>query len=166
MGGFNINKYRIPEPSEVDMIATKKIFEFFMSAYGSAREKVGRNRMPKITQSFELIPATTKREYAGDAERIVIEREMYLPEFIELDRLFWEGYSAISDPLKKGGTERRRQIFMLRYVHGITIQNVTERTYLSKTTVIDESKLGLIQFCKATEMLVMRNETEPLIKMD
>lgn len=163
---FNINKYKVPNSSEVDMRATKKNFEYFMSAYGAAREKVGKNRMPKMTQSFNPIPSTPHREYDGDAERFLIEREIYMPEFNELDEVFWTGYAAISNPLKQEGTERRRQIFMLRYVYGINIQAITERTYLGKTTVVEESGLGFIQFCNATYILVTKKETEPLVKID
>lgn len=166
MGRFDINKYKVPDPSEVDMKATKQNFELFMGAYGAVREKVGKNRMPKMTQSFSPISATPQREYDGDAERFLIEREIYMPEYEELDGLFWDGYTAISNPLRQDGTQRRRQIFMLRYVYGINIQAITERTYLGKTTVVQESGVGFLQFCRATELLVTKNETKPLVPVD
>ncbi|EIR4022244.1 ArpU family transcriptional regulator [Enterococcus faecalis] len=160
---FDVEKYQIPDPEEIDMKATRKNFETFMTAYGSVREKVGKNRLPKITQSFSLIPSTTNKEYSSDAERFVIEREEYMDEYKELEELFSLGYLAICNPLKNGGTNRRRQIFMLRYVHGIAVQDIAESKYLSKTTVVEESRLALIQFCKEIGLLIYSDETEPLI---
>ncbi|BDQ61558.1 hypothetical protein EfsSVR2332_16360 [Enterococcus faecalis] len=82
------------------MKATRKNFETFMTAYGSVREKVGKNRLPKMTQSFSLIPSTTNKEYSSDAERFMIEREEYMDEYKELEELFSLGYLAICNPLK------------------------------------------------------------------
>lgn len=166
MGHFDINKYKFPDLKKVDMRVTRENFELFMGAYGAVREKVGKNRMPKITQSFSPTSATPHREYDGDAERFLIEREIYMPEFEELDAVFWDGYTAISNTLRQDGTERRRQIFMLRYVYGINVQAITERTYLGKTTIVEESRVGFIQFCKATGILVTKDETKPLVPVD
>lgn len=162
---FDVSKYQVPEPSDVDIKLTKKNFEIFMSAYGAAREKVGKNRMPKMTQSFNPVSSTPHREYSGDAERFLIEREMFMPEYNELHDIFGVGYLAISNFSREGATERRRQIFMLRYVYGLGVQSITERTYLGKTAVIEESKMGLIQFCNATDLLVSAAETKPMIEM-
>jgi hypothetical protein len=166
MALFDPKKYRIPNSSEVDLKATKLNFETFMIQYGAVREKVGKNRMPKMTQSFNPIPSTPHREYDGDAERFLIEREEYMPEYEELHRLFGKGYLSIANPLKHGGTERRRQIFMLRYVYSIGVREISERTYLGKTAIVEESQAGLIQFCKSIGLLILKNETEPLVDLD
>ena len=161
---FDVSKYQTPDPSEVDMKMTKKNFEIFMTQYGSAREKVGKNRMPKMTQSFSPIPSTPQREYAGDAERFMIEREEFMPEYKELHQIFGQGYLAISNPLRDGATERRRQLFMLRYIYGLSIQMIMDRTYLGKTSIVEESQRGFVQFCEAVGLLVEKSETKRLIK--
>ncbi|EME7185805.1 ArpU family transcriptional regulator [Enterococcus faecium] len=166
MALFDVKKYQTPKPNEIDMKASKYNFEIFMAAYGSAREKVGKNRMPKMTQSFSPIPSATNKQYSGDAERFLIEREEFMPEYQELHDIFTLGYLSICNPLKQGGTERRRQVFMLRYVYGIGVQDIADRTYLGKTTIVEESQIAFIQFCKATELLIYVNETEPLVKVD
>jgi hypothetical protein len=165
MPTFNLEKYQMPKPSDVDMKATKYNFEIFMIEYGAVREKVGKNRMPKMTQSFNPTPATPYREYDGDAERFLIEREEYMPEYKELHSIFGNGYLSIANPLKQDGTERRRQIFMLRYVYGIGVQDIAERTYLGKTKIVEESQAGLIQFCKSTGLLIMKEETTELVNV-
>lgn len=164
MALFDVKKYQTPKPSEIDMKATKNNFEIFMSAYGSAREKVGKNRMPKITQSFSSIPSSTNKQYSGDAEKFLIEREEFMPEYEQLHDIFTLGYLSIANPLKQDGTERRRQIFMLRYVYGIGVNDISDRTYLGKTSIVEESQLGFIQFCKATELIIYTKETEPLVE--
>ncbi|MDT2850166.1 ArpU family transcriptional regulator [Vagococcus carniphilus] len=164
MNLFDVKKYQVPDPKEVDMRETRKNFETFMSEYGAVREKIGKNRLPKMTQSFSPISATPQREYDGDAERFMIEREMYMPEFKELERIFIQGYYAISNPTRAGGTERRRQIFMLRYIYGVLVSDIEAQTYLGRTAVSEESKLGFIQFCNRTGLLITKEETQNLIE--
>lgn len=164
MALFDVSKYQTPEPNEVDMKMTKKNFEIFMTQYGSAREKVGKNRMPKMTQSFDPTPSTPHREYDGDAERFMIEREEFMPEYKELHQIFGQGYLSISNPLRDGATERRRQLFMLRYIYGLSIQMIMDRTYLGKTAIVEESQKGFVQFCEAVGLLVEKEETERLIE--
>lgn len=161
---FDVSKYQTPDPSDVDMKMTKKNFEIFMTQYGAAREKVGKNRMPKMTQSFNPTPSTPHREYAGDAERFMIEREEFMPEYKELHQIFGQGYLSISNPLRDGATERRRQLFMLRYIYGLSIQMIMDRTYLGKTAIVEESQKGFVQFCEAVGLLVEKDETWQLIE--
>lgn len=163
---FDIQKYQIPNLKDVDMKQTKKNFEIFMTAYGAAREKVGKSRMPSITQSYHMETANSDKESTSKAEGFLIEREKFMPEYKELHSIFGLGYLAISNPLKQDGTERRRQIFVLRYVYGIGIQEISERTYLGKTAIVEESQLALMQFCKATELLVYHKVTKPLVSGD
>lgn len=166
MALFDVKKDQTPKPNEIDMKASKYNFEIFMAAYGSAREKVGKNRMSKMTQSFSPIPSSTNKQYSGDAEKFLIEREEFMQEYEQLHDIFTLGYLSIANPLKQDGTERRRQIFMLRYIYGIGVSDISERTYLGKTTIVEESQLGFIQFCKATELIIYSRETEPLVEMN
>lgn len=155
---FDVKKMECPGKESVDLKMTKRNFEIFMTSYGYARERVGKSRMPKLTQTLTSIPATTNKEYSGDAERFLIERETYMPEYKELHQIFGQGYLAISNPLKEGGTERRRQLFMLKFIYGLTIQAIAERMFIGKSTVVDESRQGLIQFCHAVGLLIEKSE--------
>lgn len=161
---FDVSKYQTPELEQVDMKLTRKNFEIFMTEYGTVREKVGKNRMPKMTQSFNPVASTPHSEYSGDAERFMIEREEFMPEYKELHSIFGQGYLAISNPLRDGGTERRRQLFMLRYVYGHSIQQICESTFAGRTFVSEESQKGFIQFCGKVGLLVYAEESDELIK--
>ena len=163
---FNIHKYQLPSLSDVNMKMTKKNFETFMTAYGAAREKVGESRLPKISQPFGAKSAAMHREQASDAEKFLIAKEQFMPEYRELHSIFGLGYLAISNPLRQGGTERRREIFMLRYVYGIGVQEISERTYLGKTAIVEECQQGFLQFCHATELIAYSKESKPLVNAD
>lgn len=160
---FDVSKYEIPDESEIDMKTTAINFDIFLSQYESAREKVGKTRIPKMTQSFSTIPASTKKEYSGDAERFLIEKEIFLPEYQELHNIFITGYYAIGHPKKPEVTDRRRKIFMLRYLNGVKVSNVCERLFLSRDVVIEESKKAFIQFCHPIGLIVKTEETAPLV---
>lgn len=164
MALFDVSKYQIPDPDQIDMKLTKKNFEIFMSEYGAVREKVGKNRMPKMTQSFGPAASSLHRAYSGDAERFMIEREEFMPEYKELHSIFGQGYLAISNPLREGGTERRRQLFLFRYVYGHSVQQICERIFAGRTFVSDESQKGFIQFCDKVGLLVSSKETLDLIE--
>lgn len=120
--------------------------------------------MPKMTQSFGPAASSPHREYSGDAERFMIEREEFMPEYKELHSVFGQGYLAISNPLREGGTERRRQLFLLRYVYGHSVQQICERIFAGRTFVSDESQKGFIQFCDKVGLLVSSKETLDLIE--
>ncbi|MFR0816532.1 MAG: hypothetical protein ACLSIL_19855 [Enterococcus casseliflavus] len=77
MALFDVTKYQIPKADQVDMRLSRENFEIFMTEYGAVREKVGKNRMPKMTQSFGPTASSPFREYSGDAERFMIERGVY-----------------------------------------------------------------------------------------
>lgn len=164
MALFDVSKYQTPDILEVDMRATRKNFETFMTVYGAAREKVGKNRMPKMTQSFSAMPASTSSEYSGDAERFMIEREQFMPEYRELHSIFGQGYFAISNPLRQDATNRRRQLFMLRYVYGRSVKEICDQIYAGKSFVSEESQKGFIQFCDKVGLLVHVKETERLVE--
>lgn len=161
---FDVSKYQTPEPKQIDMKLSKKNFEIFMTEYGAVREKVGENRLPKMTQSFGAVGSSTFREYSGDAERFLVEREEFSPEFEELHSIFRQGYLAISNPLREGGTDRRRQMFMLRYIYGLSIPQICDQTFAGRTFVSEESQKGFIQFCDKVGLLVNTTETADLIE--
>ncbi|EAA0261528.1 ArpU family transcriptional regulator, partial [Listeria monocytogenes] len=81
MSLFDVSKYEVPSNKDIDMLLTRKNFEIFIGAYKNSREKVGQPRVPKVTQSFSLIPPSTAGSNTGEAERILIQREDDMEEF-------------------------------------------------------------------------------------
>lgn len=161
---FDVTKYEVPSNDDINMTATKKNFEIFIRTYKNSRERVGQPRIPKVTQSFSLIPPSTVNSSSGEAERMLIQREDDLKEFKELHGLFVKGYSAISHPFKVDVTERRRQIFILRYLQGFNIMETLDLVPVGKDIINDESKEAMIQFCNELQLIVTKNETKRLIK--
>lgn len=165
MALFDVSKYEVPTGADVDMKLTMKNFEIFVTEYETAREKVGQSRVPKITQTISAMPASTNKEYSGDAERFLIEREDFMPEYVELHRIFITGYCSISHPIKPEITERRRNIFMMRYFNGMSVADIGERMFISRDVVMEESKNAFIQFCHTLGILITNEETKPLVEV-
>lgn len=163
MSLFDVSKYEVPSNDDLDMTLTRKNFEIFIRAYKNSREKVGQPRVPKVTQSFSLIPPSTAPGGSGEAERLLIQREDDLEEFNELHQLFVKGFSSISHPFKAEITERRRQIFILRYLQGFTVNEILELIHSSKDIVTDESKEAMLQFSNEIQLVVKKSESTPLL---
>lgn len=166
MALFDVSKYQIPDNDDIDMTTTKNNFEAFLRAYKNSREKVGQPRIPKTTQSFSLIPPSTINNSSGEAERLLIQREEDLAEFNELHQLFAKGFAGISHPIKVDVTERRRQIFILRYLQGFSVNEILDLVPLGKDTVTDESKEAMVQFCFELQLIVKKSETFRLIPVE
>lgn len=157
MALFDVSKYEIPLKKEIDMKMTKKNFEIFIRAYKNSRERIGQPLIPKVTQSFSLIPPSTINKGA-EAERMLIQREEDLEEFQELHQLFAKGFVSISHPIKTEVTERRRQIFILRYLQGFSVNEILDLMPIGKDIVTEESTESMLQFCYAIQLIIKKTE--------
>lgn len=154
---FDPSKYTGEKQGKINLAATKRNFFQFGQIYQSARERVGHSMVPKVTQSFSILPPSPNSSRTGDAERILISRESTLEVFEELHGLFLDGYlSIIHENHEK--SVRRRSIFFLRYFNGLTCNEITEKLFIGKIVVVEESKSALIQFCNRLELTIYDNE--------
>lgn len=152
---FDVKKYETPEAKDVDMDRTKHNVGVFLSAYLSARCRVGQAREPKVTASYSLVPPSTANN-TFEAERMVIEKEEAQEEFEYLHKLFIRGYSAIQHPHKPDVTERRKKIFYDRYINGLSIYVTAQRNNTSEESVKLESNKIIIQFASALELVAFK----------
>lgn len=152
---FDVSKYEIPDPKNVDVDRTKHNVGVFMSAYLAARSRVGQPREPKMTATFSLIPPSTV-DNGHEAEQILIQSEEAMEEFTYLHDLFKKGYSAIQHPFKPETTERRKKIFYDRYISGFSVYVTAQRNHVSEDLVSQESTKSIIQFASALELLIFR----------
>lgn len=150
---FDVKKYEVPDPENVDVEKTKYNVGIFMQAYLSARTRMGQPREPKVTQSFSLVPPSTTSN-TFEAEQILIENEEAKEEFNYLHNLFIKGYASIQHPFKPEVTQRRRKVFYDRYISGLTIYVTAQRNFISEETVKQESIMSIIQFSSALELVV------------
>ena len=154
---FDVKKYSLPNQDDVDMVETKKNIGVFMSAYMSARGRVGQPREPKVTASYSLVPPSTANN-SFEAENILIGKEEAMEEFLHLHKLFIKGYSAIQHPFKPDIAMRRKKIFMDRFVYGYSIFMVAERNHISEYLVSTESNEAIAYFACALELVVFSND--------
>jgi len=152
---FDVKKYETPEAKDVDMERTKHNVAVFLSAYLSARCRVGQPREPKVTASYSLVPPSTANN-TFEAERIMIEKEEAQKEFEYLHKLFIRGYSVIQHPHKPDVTERRKKIFYDRYINGMSIYVTAQRNNTSEESVKAESNKIIIQFASSLELVAFK----------
>lgn len=155
MALFDIKKYETPSAKDVDMDRTKYNVGVFLSAYLSARCRVGQPREPKVTASYSLVPPSTANN-VFEAEQMLIDREEAQEEFEYLHKLFIRGYSAIQHPHKPDVTERRKKIFYDRYINGLSIYVTAQRNNTSEESVKLESNKIIIQFASALELVAFK----------
>lgn len=150
---FDVKKYSTPDLDDVDLVKTKANVGVFLTAYLSARERVGQPREPKLTASYSLVPPSTANN-SFEAENILIGKEEAMEEFLHLHKLFIKGYSAIQHPFKPDIAMRRKKIFMDRFVYGYPIFMVAERNHISEYLVSTESNEAIACFASALELIV------------
>lgn len=156
MALFDVSKYEVPDPKNVDLDKTKYNVGVFMAAYLSARSRVGEPREPKITSSFSLVPPSFSTKNHAQAEQMLIQKEEAEEEFWYLHSLFKKGYAAIQHPFKPEIAERRKKVFYDRYISGVSVYLVSQRYHISEDLVSQESSTAIVQFASALELLQFR----------
>lgn len=148
---FDTEEYELPSFEKVDWHKTKIRTGIFLATYKISRERVCIRSIPSNSTTLSFIydekAFVLKNDLNIDTERI--------NEFVRLSDLFLLGYSAIMHPFKPDVTERRRKIFLFRYFYGLPIEIITERINYQKNIIVDESKVALIQFSNALDLLVV-----------
>lgn len=152
---FDVTRYETPNAKDVDMERTKYNVSVFISAYLSARCRVGQPREPKVATSYSLIPPSTAN-HDFEAERMLIDKEEAQEEFEYLHKLFIRGYSAIQHPHKPDVTERRKKIFYDRYIRGESIFIISQNSNISEESVKLESNKIIIQFASSLELVAFK----------
>lgn len=150
---FDIQEYEIPSYDKVEWGKTKHQVGIFLSAYKISRERNGFSVLPKLNAEYTLVN-TEPNEMNMGAE--VNYPEFYRSEFLHLHRLFVLGYSSIVHPYRPEVTERRRKIFMLRYLYGLNVSTISERIHYQKNIVVEDSKKTMLQFSRALNLLELK----------
>ncbi|WP_321382979.1 transcriptional regulator, ArpU family protein [uncultured Enterococcus sp.] len=150
---FDIKKYERPTMDQVSWSETKESVGIFLSAYKIARERVGLSMLPKLTMSYAL---TNEENQEVLTNEDLDPYESFRDTFLQLNEYFIMGYSSIMHPYRPEVTDRRRKVFMLRYVYGLSVSSVSERIHYQKNIIVDESKEAMIQFAQSLDLLIMK----------
>lgn len=150
---FDISEYERPTMDQVCWSETKVNVGIFLSAYKIARERVGLSMLPKLSMSYTLTNEENQRVATNEE---LDPYESFRSTFLQLNDYFILGYSSIMHPYRPEVTERRRKIFMLRYVYGLSVSLVSERIHYQKNIIVDDSKESMIQFAQALDLLVRK----------
>ncbi|HFD0846069.1 transcriptional regulator [Enterococcus hirae] len=145
---FDVTKYQLPSEDTVQWEKTKEKLGIFLSEYKSSREKMGIPTNPKIQQQYSFL-------HKENVSKELFDDPSY-QEFLFLHKIFLTGYLAIIHPYKPEITERRRKIFLLRYLYGLSVSLVSERIHYQKNIILSDSKQALIQFTSALHLIVLK----------
>lgn len=156
MRTFNSGKYELPDFTSIDWQKTKHNVGIFLSAYKTARERMGHKAYPKRAMDYSFI---TNESALVARNQELNDYEEYRDEFIRLTKLFIIGYTAIMHPYNPEMTERRRTIFMLKYLQGLSVIVIGERINYQKNIITDESKLAISQFAHPLSLIELKKPT-------
>ena len=152
MSLFDVSKYEVPNDEDVDLVLTRKNFEIFIRAYKNSREKAGQPRVPKVTQSFSLIPPSTSNGVLEKPKECLFNVRMILQSFKSC-----MNYSSKDLLLSHIHLDQKLQKdvdkFILRYLQGFTVSEILEMIHVSKDIVTDESK-AMLQFSNEIKLVV------------
>ncbi|WP_137665444.1 transcriptional regulator, ArpU family protein [Enterococcus hulanensis] len=146
---FDVDKYQLPDVSEIDWNKTIENIGIFLRKYKVSRERIGVPDFPKMTDRFTL----ANDEFLDLKEK---KLSVFYREYVELHQLFIIGFSAIVHPFRPETSIRRKQVFMLRYVYGFSIAIVSERIHYQKNIILEDSKTAVIQFADALSLLALK----------
>lgn len=150
---FDIKEYEMPTYDKVEWAKTKHQVGIFLSAYKISRERNGFSSLPKLTAEYTLM--TIEANEIQSSQKIDYQ-DFYKKEYVHLHRLFVLGYSSIVHPYRPEVTERRRKVFMLRYLYGLNVSTISERIHYQKNIVVDDSKKTMLQFSRALNLLELK----------
>lgn len=150
---FDIKEYEMPTYDKVEWAKTKHQVGIFLSAYKISRERNGFSSLPKLTAEYTLM--TIEANEIQSSQKIDYQ-DFYKKEYVHLHRLFVLGYSSIVHPYRPEVTERRRKVFMLRYLYGLNVSTISERIHYQKNIVVDDSKKTMLQFSRSLNLLELK----------
>lgn len=150
---FDITEYEMPTYDKVEWAKTKHQVGIFLAAYKISRERNGFSSLPKLTAEYTMM--TIEANEIQSSQKIDYQ-DFYKKEYVHLHRLFVLGYSSIVHPYRPEVTERRRKVFMLRYLYGLNVSTISERIHYQKNIVVDDSKKTMLQFSRSLNLLELK----------
>jgi hypothetical protein len=149
-----VSDYTLPTFDSIDWQKTKEQVGIFLRAYKvTNRERMGLPVYPKLTSECFLVfrEDLIKKKWKAGQELTRNEEE-----YLKTEQCFVYAFSAIMHPYRSEMTERRRRVFFFyRYLYGLSVPLVSERiSYQKKNIIVDDSKMAMMQFALALDLLV------------
>lgn len=148
---FEVSDYTLPTFDSIDWQKTKEQVGIFLRAYKVNRERMGLPVYPKLTSDCFLVPREDPVKEKWKAGQVLSVNEK---EYLQIEQCFVYAFSAIMHPYRPEMTERRRRVFFYRYLYGLPVPLVSERINYQKNSIVDDSKMAMMQFALALDLLV------------
>lgn len=155
---MNIQEVGKGEMSAQQVRVTQNDADVYSLMLGEATqegERMGLTRMPPIHSTYSLLDQDIPEIKHSS---FVQENQQFKQEFLYFHHLFSLGLTAISHPYKPEITDRRRKIFLMRFVYGLSINHVSDRIHYQKNVIVDDSQSSLLQFANALSILVLKEQ--------
>ncbi len=148
---FEVSDYTLPTFDSIDWQKTKEQVGIFLRAYKVNRERVGLPIFPKLTSECFLV---LREDPIKEKWKVGQELTRNEEEYLKTEQCFVYAFSAIMHPYRPEMTERRRRVFFYRYLYGLSVPLVSERISYQKNIIVDDSKMAMMQFALALDLLV------------
>ncbi|EMF0296290.1 transcriptional regulator, ArpU family protein [Enterococcus hirae] len=149
---FEIDEYTLPPFDRVNWQKTKELVGVFISAFKVNRERVGMSVYPNLTQNCTLVVSIDPIKEKWK-EGILLST--YEENYMKTEQCFIHAFTAIMHPYRPEVTERRRRVFFYRYLYGLPVPLVSDRINYQKNIIVDDSKIAMMQFALALDLLVL-----------
>lgn len=148
MAIFDIEDYTLPSFEFVDWVKTKEAMGIFLQTFKVNRERIGLSACPQLTNDglLKKFDDPIKKKNRN----LLTEHEK---AYLQTEACFFHAFTAIMHPYRPEVTERRRRVFFYRYLYGLSILAVSERVHFQRNIIINDSKMAIIQFALALDLL-------------
>ncbi|MBO1137594.1 transcriptional regulator, ArpU family protein [Enterococcus faecalis] len=150
---FDVSDYTLPTFDSIDWQKTKEQVGIFLRAYKVNRERVGLPIFPKLTSECFLV---LREDPIKEKWKVGQDLSVNEKEYLKTEACFAHAFTAIMHPYRPEITERRRRVFFYRYFYGLSVVAVSERINYQKNIIIDDSKMAMLQFALALDLLFYR----------
>ena len=153
MSLFDIKDYTLPPFEFIDWPKTKEAVGIFIQTMKINRERMGLTVYPQLTSECFLV---VKNDPIREKEQQGLPLSEHEKEYLKTEACFTHAFTAIMHPYRSEITERRRRVFFYRYFYGLSVVAVSERINYQKNIIIDDSKMAMLQFALALDLLFYR----------
>lgn len=123
----------------------------FLRAYKMNRERMGLPVYPKLTSECFLVFREDLIKEKWKAGQELTRNE---EEYLKTEQCFVYAFSAIMHPYRPEMTERRRRVFFIVIYMVYLFHWLASESTIKKNIIVDDSKMAMMQFALALDLLV------------
>lgn len=143
---IELENYKEIRPSDLNMRKTVKNVELLITAYKQEAIKAGVRAAPKVTASYSIVPPTYGNDFHSTTESAAldnIEKFEKMEYFVKKINQGLERIECVLDPERR---ERRKVIFVDKFIIGSNKTRIMEKLMIEHTTYHMELNMAVTDF--------------------